>query len=61
MEEIKLPTMIKLQEAADLTGLPYYRIWKLCRENKVVNIRAGKRFYINKEKLMNYLNGESGR
>lgn len=52
-----MPTMITLKEAAEMTGLPYYRLWKLCKENKIIHIRAGKRFYINQEKLAEYLNG----
>ena len=57
MEEMKVPTMLKIREAAELTGLPYYRVWKLCKENKITHIKAGRRFYVNQGSLVSYLNG----
>lgn len=52
-----IPTMLTLKEAAQKTGLSYDCLRKLCLQNKIVYIRAGCKFLINQEKLVEYLNG----
>ena len=51
--------MITIQEASDRTGVSYDCLRKLCLNNQVVHIRAGKKYLINWEKLVKYL--ETGR
>ena len=53
-----IPTMITIKECADRTGLSYDFIRKLCLQDKIVYIKTGKKFLINLEKLVQYLNGE---
>ena len=57
---IKIPTMIKLREASELTGISYYRLLQLCKEGKVTHITSGRIYYINLEKLVEYLNDPDG-
>ena len=54
--EMTIPTMITIKEAAEKTGISYSRIRTLCLEGKIVHIKAGRRFLINLEKLIEYLN-----
>ncbi len=54
-----IPTMITLREAAEKTGLSYDCLRKWCLENKIVYIMAGRKFLVNQEKLVEFLNGES--
>ena len=58
MEETKIPTMLKIRAAAEKTHLPYYHILKLCKEGTLPHIRAGKVYYVNLEKLVEYLNSQ---
>ncbi len=61
LENIICPTMVGLAEASKRTGVSYDYLRKLCLQNKIVHIRAGVRYLINLEKLVEYLNsGEQG-
>ena len=51
-----MPRMVKLKEASEITGMPYYWILQLCKRNVVSNVRAGQRFYVNSDKLVQNLN-----
>lgn len=51
-----IPTMITIREAAGQTGLSYHYIRKLCLQGKIVYVKAGSKFLINMEKLVEYLN-----
>lgn len=53
-----LPTMLTIKQCVEETGLSYDRIRKLCLENRIVYIRSGNKYFVNKEKLAAYLNGE---
>lgn len=56
-----VPRMVGLAEASKQTGLSYDHLRKLCLQNKIVHVRAGVRYLINLEKLVEYLNqGEQG-
>ena len=51
-----IPTMIGIREASDKTGISYEQLRKLCLQNKIVHIKAGCKYLINLEKLIDYLN-----
>lgn len=55
--ELKIPTMVTLSEASKQTGLSYDYLRKLCLAGQITHIRAGKKYLINLEKLVDYLNG----
>lgn len=55
--ELKIPTMVTLAEASKQTGLSYDYLRKLCLMGQITHIRAGKKYLINLEKLVDYLNG----
>lgn len=46
-------------EFAELTGLPVNAIRQWCKQGLLPHINAGKRFYINKEMAIEYLNQRS--
>lgn len=54
----KIPRMATIQWLSEETGVSYYAIRKLCLERKIVFIRSGKKYLVNVEKFMAYLNGE---
>ena len=58
VREMRMPRMITINQAVEVTGLSYDAIRKMCIRNEIVNIRVGKKFMINAEKLEQYLNGE---
>lgn len=60
VEQQGLPRMKTLKEMAELTGLSYTMLRNLCLENKIVHIRAGKKYLINYDRFVDYLNGMSG-
>ena len=49
------PTMLTLNQAAEATGLSYDHLRKLCLQRKIVFIRAGSKYLVNAEKLVEYL------
>jgi len=53
---VKVPTMVTIKKAAELTGLSYNCLRKLCISQQIVHIKAGSKFLINLEKLTEYLN-----
>lgn len=53
----KLPVMKTIKEMVGLTGLSYMHLRNLCLENKIVHIRAGKKYLINYDRFCDYLNG----
>lgn len=60
VDGIVIPTMVTPDKAAKLTGLAPDHVRGLCRMGKIVHVKAGKKFLINLEKLVEYLNnGES--
>ena len=58
MNELKIPTMLTLQEAAKRTGLAYNYLRKGCMEGTIVHIRCGNKYLVNLEKLVDKMNGE---
>ena len=50
-----VPVMIPISQAAAETGVSYDCLRKLCLQGKLVHVRAGRKFLINKEKLADYL------
>lgn len=59
MMEEKVPVMLTIREAAAITGLSYDFLRKLCLNNQIVYIKAGKKFLINQAKLFDFLNGNT--
>ena len=53
---MKVPTMKTIKEVIQETGLSYRHIVYLCHNDKIVYIKAGKKFLINYEKFIDYLN-----
>lgn len=52
--------MVTLKEASSRTGISYDRLRKMCINHQIVYIKAGSKFLLNWEKLVDYLNtGES--
>ena len=52
-----VPIMLTLDQAKEKTGLSYDFLRKLCLQEKIVFIKAGSKYLINQERLVNYLNG----
>ena len=51
-----IPKMRTIKQAAQETGLAYNYIRNLCLQNKIVYVRAGNKYLINLNKLIDYLN-----
>ena len=51
-----VPTMLTIKEAAQKTGLAQHYLRGLCIEKRIVNVRCGKKYLINFEKLIEFLN-----
>lgn len=58
VENVTVPHMASIKEAAEATGMSYSCIRKLCLQNKIIHIRIGSRYLINMRKLADFLNGE---
>ena len=51
-----VPRMVTLREAAEMTGLSYDCLRKLCLGDEISYIRTGTKYMINIDKLSDYLN-----
>lgn len=56
-QDKKLPRMKTINEMIKLTGLSYTYLRNLCLLNEIVHIRVGKKYLINYDKFIDYLNG----
>ncbi len=56
----KIPTMLTIKEAADKTGVAAHFIRNLAIQNEIVHVRCGKKYLINLEKFIEYLNTSKG-
>jgi len=59
VEQMNIPKMVTLKEAAKLTGISYDFLRKMCINNQIVYIKAGTKYLINFGKLVDYLNGNT--
>lgn len=51
-----IPHMVPICKAAELTGLSYEHIRKLCINDQIVYIRVGKKYMVNMDMLIEFLN-----
>ena len=51
-----IPTMLTINETAQKTGIAKYRIRKLCESGEIVSLKAGRKWLINCEKFIEFLN-----
>ena len=51
-----VPKMRTIKETAKETGLAYNYIRNLCLQNKIVYVRAGNKYLVNIDKLIEFLN-----
>ena len=56
ISNLNTPQMATINEAAKITGLAKYFIRQLALQNKIKNVRAGKKILINVDKLIEFLN-----
>ena len=60
MITLSTPTMLTINQTADRIGLAKHFIRQLCLENKICHVKAGSKYLVNFEKLIDFLNtGES--
>ena len=53
---LKIPRMLPIQTIADECGFSYKTLWKLCKENKIIYVKAGNKYLINFDKFIDFLN-----
>lgn len=58
-DSVTVPRMATLQEASELTGLSYGSLRRKALDGEIVAIRVGRKFLINVDRLIDYLNGET--
>ena len=56
IKDIIVPTMLSIAEAAERSGLPQHYVRQLCLTNQIVFVRAGRKYLVNFEKLIDFLN-----
>ena len=56
VDSVQLPKMKTLREMSELTGLSYAMLRNLCIQNKIVYIRTGKKYLINYDRFIDFLN-----
>lgn len=56
MTNTAVPTMLTIKETAERTNLSQTYIRRLCWDNKITYVKSGSKYYVNLEKLCDYLN-----
>lgn len=51
-----IPTMLTIKETAQKAGLAEHYVRQLILQNKVIHVKAGKKYLINFELFVNFLN-----
>lgn len=55
---IHIPTMLTIHETAQKTGLAEHYIRQLVLKNEICYIKAGRKYLVNLEKLIEYLDNK---
>ena len=53
---ISVPRMRSIMEVSKETGIPYHTIRQWCIEKRIVYKKAGNKYLVNLDKLIDYLN-----
>ena len=53
---VNFPEMITMREAADRSGISFDAIRKMVIRGEITHIKVGKKYLINAEKMVEYLN-----
>ena len=53
---MKLPKMLTIKETATVFGLPFNFVRRAVLDNRIVYVKAGKKYLINAEKFAEWLN-----
>lgn len=54
--DVHIPRMVPILTLAEETGFSYKSLYLMCKENKIVYIKSGNKYYINVDKFVEYLN-----
>ena len=54
---MKVPTMLTIKETSEKSGLPYSSIRKMCLNDEITYIKIGRKFLVNWERFLQFLNG----
>jgi excisionase family DNA binding protein len=54
--QIKIPKMVTIVKAAELTGVSYNYVRRLCLTKQIVFVKTGCKYLINLEKFVDFLN-----
>ena len=46
-ENLNIPQMVTINEAATIVGLAKFRIRQLCLEKRIKHVRAGRKYLVN--------------
>ena len=57
-EDFKIPTMLTIEETARRTGVAPYFVRQCCLKNQIAYVKAGRKYLVNFEKFVDYLNGK---
>ncbi len=59
-EHDNLPTMLNVNDVADILGLSKTKIYELMNSSEFPTLRIGKRMMVSKEQFVNWINRKSG-
>lgn len=51
-----IPCMLSIKEASLRTGVSQSFVRRLCKDNKIVYVKSGKKYLINYNKFIDFLN-----
>ena len=54
--KVVIPRMRTIQQVAESTGFSYRHIMSLCKENRIIYVKAGAKYLVNLDRFIEYLN-----
>lgn len=60
MEANTIPRMRTIKEVSQETGVSYDALRKMCLRKEIPHIKCGKKFLINLDRFIDYLNSKPG-
>jgi excisionase family DNA binding protein len=57
----EVPVMLTIKETSEKSGLPYSFIRNKCHNGEIVHIKTGRKFLVNWDRFLDFLNGREVR
>ena len=58
VQEVHIPQMLTIKQVSELAQMSPYYVRRLCKTVPGLSVTSGRKYYVNVERLRDYLNGQ---